>query len=264
MHPLVKGACGVAVLTSLGSPAPTFPARPAPARPAAERSNEVAAPVDEPGCPPRSLPLGDERGCIPLPAANAQTEAITRRLAERPASPTYLEITAPAEVIPRLPERPERWADYQLPVDPLMGAIPPDTTPETAATELGILLLGNADAPVTLVDLERQIDRPEVVLVGERHGITVVVRHVVETDRGDREYLVLYGSLARPGPGVASGARLGALAVIGFLGNGEAEDPQLRLEVRETQHERDPGDDLARLVERSIAVDPRNVLPLVP
>jgi hypothetical protein len=254
VHPIVKGACGVAVLCALGAPPPLSPSRPARAQTAA--AAPATAAEEEVGCPAGAVPVGGT--CLPLPAAGARADALGRRLAEQPASPTFLRLGDPHRAIPRLPERSERWADYQLPIDPFVAAEPVD---DEQGKRLAVRLLADADAPVTLIDLERQSGRPEVVLVGQHHGITVVIRHEVESPQGTREYLVFYGNLARPGPGITTGARLGALAVLGFLGGGDAAEPHVELEVRQPEHPISASDDIARLVARSVAVDPRNVLP---
>jgi hypothetical protein len=177
-------------------------------------------------------------------------------------------MTAPTESIPRLPNRPERYGDYQLPLDDVIS-VGTDLDPPAPGERprLGIDIVGEPGAPVSLVDLEGETGRPEVVLVGELYGITVVVRHrvAVEDADGAREYLVFYGNLARPGPSVTSGAILSPMSVIGFLGDGDEEEPSLYFEVRRQDDAlAGPAEHLTQLVSKSIAVDARNVLPLIP
>ena len=129
---------------------------------------------------------------------------------------------------------------------------------------LGITIEAEPGAPVSLVDLEGHSGQPEVVLVGELMGVTVVVRQPVQGPAGPRHYLVIYGNLERPGPRIVNGARLGAMEVIGTLADGE-EGAHLYLEVRLERGALDrPAEHLSQLVSSgvSVAVDPRNVLPL--
>ncbi len=270
LHPLTQGALGVAVLALLGAPPRLYEVAPAAvAGPLATPSSESLA-LEPWRCPPRTLPerSGDGLTCLPLPGAAERLDARLRRLAEVPPSPAYLKMTAPTESIPRLPARPEPYAAYQLPVSPVI-AVGTDTEPPAPGEppRLGIKLVTEPDAPVTLIDLEGQTSRPEVVLVGELYGITVVVKHRVEhaSAAGVRELLVFYGNLARPGPSITSGARLGPMAVVGFVGDGEEAEPFVYFEVRQEQAAlAGPAEHLAELVRHSVSVDARNVLPLVP
>ena len=111
-----------------------------------------------------------------------------------------------------MPDRPEAFGDYQLPIDPVLAiGSPSDNQP--GETRLGIRIEGNADAPVTSVDLARQLGKPKVVLVGELYGVTVIVRHTVAVagnkggEQPTRDYLMIYGNLAKPGPRIVSGGR---------------------------------------------------------
>lgn len=271
MHPLTKGALGVAVIAGLAAPVPNY--EPAPARIAIPPSSASGAvQLKEPWhCPPRSLPVETGAGvsrCVTLPAVGARLDARTRRLAELPPSPAYLKMTAPTESVPRLPERPVHYGSYQLPVADVIS-VGSDLSPQQPGQppKLGVRIITEPDAPVTLVDLEGETGRPEVVLVGELYGITVVVRHRVATEDADgsREYLVFYGELSRPGPNITSGAILSPMSVIGFVGDGEDDEPAVYYEVRRQEDAlAGPAEHLTQLVSKSIAVDPRNVLPLAP
>ncbi|MBW2456604.1 MAG: hypothetical protein JRI68_18950 [Deltaproteobacteria bacterium] len=282
MNPLVKGACAAAVLAALGGPTEvtSLPKAPAPS-PAGEPTAALAAPLAErsdTGCRRHSLPLGPVPGdpmaggpqgrlrCVPLPAADrATTDARSRRIALAPPTEHVLRTRAPRELIPRLPDRPEPFADYQLPVDPALSVTTPAAAgPAEPGDRLGIIIEAEPSAPVTLVDLEGSTGRPEVVLVGQLEGVTVVVRQRVEGPAGPRDYLVIFGNLARPGPSIVNGASLGPMAVIGTVSDEEA-DAQLYLEVRMERGTLDrPTEHLSQLVSSSVsvAVDPRNVLPL--
>ena len=282
MHPLVKGACAAAVLAAIGRPTEVSSPAPDPvSKPMTEAAPELAKAAPElanrrpASCKRRSLPLGPrsgelERGgrpfCLPLPPAErARAGARSRRLAVAPPSETFLRTHAPRELIPRLPDRPEPFADYQLPVDPALSV----TTPAAAGAaqpgdRLGITIEAEAGAPVTLVDLEGHTGQPEVVLVGQLMGVTVVIRHPVQGPAGPRDYLVIYGNLDRPGPRIVNGARLGPMEVIGYVGDDDL-GAHLYLEVRlERGALNRPAEHLSQLVSTgvSVAVDPRNVLPL--
>jgi len=265
----VKAAAAVAVLSALGAPAmqPSSAlgsgASPAPSSSAGEARTQRA-------CPERSLSLRDGTGklqCVPLPEEEdprAGRGARGRRLAQTALgdAPRHFETSAVADHVPRLPDRPEDWRSYQLPVDPLVRVYAPEESFDGRPRH-GIELAGEAGAAVTLVDLVGQVGDAEVVLVGELYGVTVAVRHRVEGPAGERTYLVIYGRLARPGPSVVNGADLGPLSVIGYLH--DEEEPTVYVEVRERQAEpRQPAAHLHQLVDSglTVAIDPRNVFPL--
>lgn len=281
MHPLVRGACLVAVVAAIGSTGAADPPEDAraTARPVAGDAAPAAptgvAPRQRLSCGPRSVALDGPSGphCVPLPEASASLQGGARgqRLQSRPPSAAWLRRDRPHELVPRLPERPASFTAYQLPVDPVfeVGAplddpmVPPGERPE-----LGIELVTDAQTPVTLVDLEGQRGQAEVLLVGDLYGVTVVVRHVVARGDREREYLAFYGNLDRPGPSITNGARLGPMAVIGYVANAaEDDDAFLYYEVRQRREAEDAArkaehlSDLAR-DSVSIAVDPRNVLPV--
>jgi hypothetical protein len=55
------------------------------------------------------------------------------------------------------------------------------------------------------------------------------------------------------------------MSVVGFLGDGDEEEPALYFEVRRQEDAlAGPAEHLTQLVSKSIAVDARNVLPLIP
>jgi hypothetical protein len=200
---------------------------------------------------------------VQLPSEPGATKsARARRLGLLPPEEPALE--KETQMVPRLPERPERFADYQLPVDPAITVGAP-LDPGERAREPGIRIESDKGAPVQLVDLEHQKGRPEVVLVGKLHGITAIVRHHVEGPSGPRDYLVVYGHLDRPGPNVVNGAPLKPLAIVGYVGADPERGAHLYLEVRqELAPLSGPPEHLTQLVSPgvSVPVDPRNVLPL--
>lgn len=204
-----------------------------------------------------------------LPAAEdprPDRGARTRRLAQTEIgdAPRHFETSAVADHVPRLPDRPEDWRSYQLPVDPLVRVYAPEVNFDGRPRH-GIELAGEAGAAVTLIDLSGQDGDAEVVLVGELYGVTVAVRQRVKGPGGERTFLVFYGHLARPGPSIVNGAELGPLSVIGYLH--DEEEPTVYVEVREQQADlRQPAAHLSQLIDSglTVAVDPRNVFPLAP
>lgn len=264
---------GVAVLTALGAPLRSYQSAPVEVVHAGV-STSASSLLKEPWrCPPRTLAVDvafGETSCLPLPPLDAHAESRTRRLAEVPPTPAYLKMTAPSESIPRLPERSAHFGDYQLPVSVVISVGSDVDSIEDESGQrrpkLGVNIVTEPGAPVTLVDLEGETGRPEVVLVGQLYGITVVVRHRVSSDEADgaREYLVFYGNLSRPGPSVTSGAILSPMSVIGFVTDEEGEEPAVYFEVRQQEEAlAGPAQHLTELVSKSIAVDARNVLPLL-
>jgi murein DD-endopeptidase MepM/ murein hydrolase activator NlpD len=185
--------------------------------------------------------------------------------------------------IPRLPGRPERYEDYELPVES-PGLISPASPSDLAGDELerwlrgegrssaeptGLRIESSTNAPVTLVELEGQQGNAEVMLAGELYGVTVATRHRVDTGSGVRDYVALYGRLSRPGPEVTAGATLARGAVVGFVGDRNGSDtPHLYFEVRQlrlaTRAAAAGGKTLSELVRPAVSLpcDPRNVLPL--
>lgn len=264
MHALVKGAAGVAVLSALAPP---------PARPAITlREGDVAlGSFGEAGadlkCEARSAPVEDASGrarCVELPDDPRGRGARARRLSAMPPTIEHLRTTSPNDSVPRLPSRPEDYEAYLLPVDPLLrvyAAEPPSAYDEQPRH--GVYLAGEPGSAVTLADLEGQEGDAEVVLVGDLYGVTVVVRQRARIGSVSHDYLVFYGELARPGPSIVSGAKLGPAAVIGYLA--EDDEAAVYYEVRQQQAELSrPAEHLSQLARSSlsVAVDPRNLLRL--
>lgn len=283
MHPLVRGACLVAVIAVIGGTRSTGTAASATGPAVAGSVAPGSAPPPPTGlaprqllsCGPRSVTLEGPNGplCAPLPDASASLQGGARggRLRTRSPSAAWLRRDRPHELVPRLPERPASFTAYQLPVDPVFEVGAPldePMAPPGERPELGIELVTDPQTPVTLVDLEGQRGQAEVVLVGDLHGVTVVTRHVVARGDREREYLVFYGNLDRPGPSITNGARLGPMAVMGYVANAALDDDAfLYFEVRQRREAADGADEPTHLSDLtrdsvSIAVDPRNVLPL--
>jgi hypothetical protein len=157
-----------------------------------------------------------------------------------------------------MPDRAAPLDLYQLPVE-TVAAPAIDEAPDRTH----LVLPGRGGAPVSVLDLEGQLGKAEVVAVGPLRGLTVVTRHRTERDGRERSYLVMHARLARPGPNVSVGSTLGPLAVVGFL----EDSGVLELDVRELL---EPAavmpTTLAGLEGASLgfSVDPRNVLRLRP
>ena len=117
-----------------------------------------------------------------------------------------------------------------------------------------------------MLALEHQEGDAEVLFVGDLFGRTVVTLHTLREAGQLREYVLLFGHLDAPAPGLAKGAHLAAGELVGTVGDtGSPELVHLHLEarrVRSTVHIRnEPG---YKLVANGCTVvcDPRNVLPL--
>ncbi|MCC6553942.1 MAG: M23 family metallopeptidase [Polyangiaceae bacterium] len=266
MHPLVRGAAASAVLFAIGSldrPAPPPPPDVVPPAGAARRAQGTAG-LAAP-CGPRTVPEGD--ACVPLPALGREVAPPAGEADRKPRA-------RGGDVHERIPRRPDRPADpavYAYPIGApgaapvLLGADDVDR-PDRAGD--GFDLAAQRGERVSLVALEGQEGDAEVAFVGELFGTTVATVHDVEEAGRSRQYLVLYGHLDRPGPGVVAGARLAAGEVLGFAGDsGSPGVVQLHLEVRKV---RDGASlaalDLARAAAGAVTIpcDPRNVLPLRP
>ncbi len=123
--------------------------------------------------------------------------------------------------------------------------------------------------PITMVPLEHQVGDAEVVYVGPLFGTTVLTRHTLREGGQLRDYLLLFGHLDAPAPGLAAGVHLAQGALVGFVGDtGSPELVHLHLEARRIREGVDIGKVLRAgpggLIDNdsSIVCDPRNVLPL--
>ena len=183
--------------------------------------------------------------------------------------------------IPRRPERPNKYRLYRYPVDVsknaefLMGGFDlnlPDTD-QRRGGKLRLVGHGGVDiaarrgTEVRLVALEHQQGDADVLFVGPLIGNTVVTRHQVRESGTMREYLVFYGHLEAPASGLIRGMTVPEGTVVGFVGDSDSPGAiHLHLEIRQVRTSVD-SQGLARgelLVNaRTVACDPRNVLPIV-
>src|SRR5581483_7312253 len=84
----------------------------------------------------------------------------------------------------------------------------------------GIDLAAPRGTPVKLVKLEHQEGDADVVFVGKLFGTSVVTRHTLREGGRLRDYLVLFGHLERPAPGLDRGQPpLPEGTVVGYVGD---------------------------------------------
>ncbi len=249
---------------------------------------EVAADADDgpralfAACPAGTLPDGDV--CVHLPGL-ADEGTAEDALAT---SNTHRERTgrwAVYEQIPRRPDRSASYDDYRYPVPP---GVPgghyvvsgydldrPDESQRRGATlratgHGGVDLPNPKGTPVKLLPLEHQVGDADVLYVGPLFGNTVITRHTVREAGRLRDYVLLYGHLDAPAPGLAAGRAVKEGELVGFVGDtGSPELVHLHLEARRV---RDGVDVAARVAKHAggavleadatVVCDPRNVLPM--
>lgn len=239
------------------------------------------APSSEPegpsaACPVRTLPDGGV--CVPVPDIALGGEALLEQRAAHHDRAGRLRVY---DQIPRQPERPADYRSYQLPVAPLAQQSfvtsgydldQPDEA-QRRGSELkavghgGIDLAQKRGTPVALVPLEHQAGDADVVFVGKLFGNSVVTHHAVRESGALRDYLVIYGHLEKPAAGLARGSVAPAGAIIGYVGDsGSPGVVHLHLEARRVREGIDPRTlgpgELAHNA-KTVACDPRNVLPLL-
>ncbi len=254
---------------------------PAPAEPAAAEPRSTSAPgygLERTGCPAHSIP--DRGGCLRLPDRPGLASARGRPPALALTSARRLRLATGAQAIARLPGRPERYADYRLPVEPVWSVLSADLDAQGGDVGLApgwagrpsaaaVRVETEGGAAVRAIELEGQQGATVAVAVGELYGVTVVTRHRVASAAGLRSYLLIHGGLDRPGPGIVSGATLAAGATLGFCNPAdEATDgdglASLDLELRQLRP--DAPKSFAHLSEMlspavSVPCDLRNALP---
>ena len=235
----------------------------------------AASPSLSSACPPGTLP--DQGVCIPVPRdPTGGAELALEQNAHRDRSGAWRLY----DQIPRRPERPSDYRRYRWPVPPLPGQNlvvsgydldRPDVQQRRgahlAAVGHGGLDLGQRrGAEVRMVNLEHQTADAEVLFVGEVFGSSVVTRHTVREGDRLREYVIVYGHLQGPAPGLSRGMNVREGALLGFVGDsGSPGDVHLHLEVRRVRE----GVNVASLASgeltknaRTVACDPRNVMPI--
>jgi murein DD-endopeptidase MepM/ murein hydrolase activator NlpD len=261
VRPLVRAAAISALLAAISSMVPDPPAK-------------VVAPLHAPAvasglqavCGLRAIPEGEV--CVPLPGKNQPIGP-----AEAARTPPSARDDTAAVFLPRRPDRPAEHGAYALPFE---SAAPlrvlSDGAGETRAPgeRSGVDLAAMRGDKVMLAGLDGQEGEARVVFVGEDIGVTVATLHTVREGDVPRTYVMIYGHLDRPGPGIVPGTRVKPGDVVGFAGDsGSKGVEQLYLEARQVRDgalARLLSDDTviakARLADDalSIATDVRNVL----
>lgn len=227
-------------------------------------------------CPPGALPEG--RVCIPVPLGG---EGLPLLAAERNRHRERTGEWRLYDQIPRLPGRPEAYDRYELPVlgrdqAPVVSGYDlhlPDALQRrglhlSAVGHGGVDVVAPRGTGVHLVGLEHQAGDAQVLYVGPLFGNTVVTHHVLKEGGQQRDYLVIFGHLERPAPGLGVGRTLPAGSVVGWVGDsGSPGVVHLHLEIRRARSGIDPralsSGEYAHNA-RTVACDPRNVLPLLP
>ena len=131
----------------------------------------------------------------------------------------------------------------------------------------GIDIAQKRGTEVHLVRLEHQEGDASVVYVGPLFGNTVVTRHLVREGGLQREYVVLFGHLERAASTIARSTVVPDGTVLGFVGDsGSPGAVHLHYEARRVREgyeamKLEPGDITKN--SRTVACDPRNVLPLL-
>lgn len=273
MQPLLRAAVVAAALSALVRAA-AGSAKPAGAKPTARPSRTAGEQLPS-VCPPGTLP--DNGVCIPVPNSQLGGAALQ---AEKNGHHERSGRWRIYDQIPRRPDRPANYRRYRYPVPPepgqslVMSGYDLDLPDYEQRRGPGLKAVGHGGIDlaeprgtrVRLVDLEHQVGNAEVLYVGPLFGNTVVTRHTVREGGHLREYLVLYGHLQGPAPGLHKGMTLEQGSLIGFVGDsGSPGVVHLHLEVRRVRQGENPADYTPReIVENAhtVVCDPRNVLPL--
>jgi murein DD-endopeptidase MepM/ murein hydrolase activator NlpD len=232
-----------------------------------------ASSTPSPGlCPAGTLPDGDV--CVHLAGDDDGPEAEPEENAHHDRRGRWI-------VYDQIPRRPERTADYdayRYPVPCTKGCVVsgydldrPDESQRRGRrlSHVGhgaVDLVQRKGTPVTMLPLEHQEGDAEVIYVGALFGTTVLTRHALREGGQLRDYVLLFGHLDAPAPGLTVGSRLREGDLVGFVGDtGSPELVHLHLEARRVRS----GVDVAKLAggaamianENSVVCDPRNVLP---
>ena len=251
----------------------------------AERANPVrtrelvaSATLPDAPCPAGTLP--DNGICIPVPTE--QDGEGSALLAEHNHHRTKHGEVAEYDQIPRNPERPKDYRLYRYPVEPLAGQsllmsgydlhLPDESQRRGGKLKAighgGIDLAQRRGTEIHLVTLEHQSGPTEVLYNGWLFGNSVVTLHRVKEAGQVRDYLLIFGHLERAASGLEPGALLDEGALVGYVGDSDSPGAiHLHLELRQVRagveaRSLKPGEIVDNA--RSVACDPRNLLPLLP
>jgi murein DD-endopeptidase MepM/ murein hydrolase activator NlpD len=249
----------------------------APRRPSQESNGEAPKALAEADCPAATLPDGE--ACVRLPAEDeGAPETLEVQNAHREKSGRWA-------VYDQIPRRPDRPADYDLYRYPIPAGMPgghhvvsgydldrPDLAQRRGATlsavgHGGVDLPQRKGLPIPMMSLEHQEGPADVVYVGPLFGTSVVTLHALREGGELRDYIVIWGHLDAPAPGLKPREELKDGDLVGFVGDtGSPELVHLHLEARRVRD----GVDVMKYAggalldsEVSVVCDPRNVLPLM-
>lgn len=269
---------GLRVLAPRAAPA-AIPPRVTPAnapRSDTAATNQSTVASAAPLCPAGTLPDGGV--CVPAFDVVKGGEALSEQRAAHHDKQGRLRVY---DQIPRRPERPADYRRYRLPVPPLPQQsfvtsgydldLPDDEQRRGADMKAvghgGVDVAQKRGTPVALVPLEHQVGDAAVLFVGKLFGNSVVTHHAVREGAGVRDYLVIHGHLEKPATGLHKGTTVPAGGVVGYVGDsGSPGVVHLHLEVRRAREGVSlhtlAGGELAHN-SKTVACDPRNVLPLL-
>jgi hypothetical protein len=261
-------ACAIAGVLSWGAGAASGPA----VHVAAVAHAESPTPLTPSLCPAGSLPDGD--ACVRIAEDDDGPESPAEANAHHDKKGRWVVY----DQIPRRPERPADYDAYRYPVPCTHGCVVsgydldrPDDA-QRRGRKLSHVGHGAVDlpqkkgTPIQMVALEHQEGDADVLYVGPLFGTTVLTRHTLREGGRLRDYVMLFGHLDAPAPGVTVGAHLKDGDAVGFVGDtGSPELVHLHLETRRVRD----GVDVSKLApgtiidnDTSVVCDPRNVLPL--
>lgn len=268
VHPLVRAAAALAVITALGRLD-----RPKPARAPSVAPTPTGAALTA-YCGPRTVPDGES--CVPVPAPGSSLDDAPEKA---PAKNAHAGPGGRAEAydeIPRMPDRPEALSAYVLPIDATAPEVLSPFDLDRPAKEQrqgpgfkavghgGVDLAAPRGADARAIALDHQEGSAEVLFAGELFGTTVVTSHLVREGGRLREYLVILGHLEGVGPAAVPGTPVDAGEVLGGVGDtGSPGNVHLHLEVRQVRDgARLRPVDAHKVVDPALTVpcDPRNVL----
>jgi murein DD-endopeptidase MepM/ murein hydrolase activator NlpD len=273
LQSVVRLSLYLAVLAVASTVAAQFGAKSGPAAPALLPLTLF----DRAQCP--SDTIEDNGVCIPVPdPEETERDAL---VAERNVHRTRSGLWTEYEQIPRQPDRPRDYQLYRYPVTPLAGQslmmsgfdLDRPNAAQRRGPRLkavghgGIDLAQRRGAEVRLVTLEHQKGPAEVVFLGWLFGNTVVTLHQIREAGSDRQYLAIHGHLERSASDLEVGNTLDEGALLGYVGDSDSPGAvHLHLEFRQIRIGVE-----ARLLAagelvdnaRTVACDPRNLLPLL-
>lgn len=279
MSPYARAAVGTAALALLGAagPAGAIVHKRPPAPVAAAKPSAASTTLAASACPPGTLPDGG--GCVPFRSVDSDDAGKEREARSNVHRDRHGQ-TKVYDQIPRDPERPAAYEAYRFPIPVpegeklLLSGYDLDRPDEaqrrgahlSAVGHGGVDLVAKRGTPVRSLPLEHQDGDAEILYAGPLFGTTVVTRHTVREGGRLRDYVVLHGHLDAIAPGATRGATVREGDPLGFVGDTGSEGiVHLHLEARRVRDGVDPRSlQPGQIADnaRTVAIDPRNVLPL--